>query len=226
MDAQILSNWFLDRIAIESRYGIAPSRSFFHDDFDDDAISQWDSSTGTFTTPLSSGRSVRKAATGGSSGNQANLVEDAPGGAQPYKAANEPRVKFGLAIEEVDTTKNFMLFGLADVVPAGSETVTPKFIGFGVDQAGSLTKFLAITHDGGGPTVTVTSVTLDTGFHDFEIVVKSTSRVEFLIDGIKVATHTTEVPSADLMRVLSIETLEAVVHDFKIDYYVATAIRG
>lgn len=225
MDAHILSNWFRDQLVVIGSLGRMRKRMVFIDDFDDDAIAQWDSSVGTFAKAAESGRSTITGTTGATIGNQAQLVEDPPGTSKPYKASNRPELEASLALDDPDNADIFFLLGLTSATPAGGEAVPPQFIGFGIDDALDADNFVAITNAGAGPTVVDTGVPLDTGFHRFNIKVEI-GRVRFLIDGILVATITTTVPSADLMRVVSLETRESAGNAFEIDYYALIANRG
>jgi len=76
--------------------------------------------------------------------------------------------------------------------PFGTEP-TP-YIWFAHDSSGN---FFARTHDGSTPNSTDTGIPIDTAFHLFEII-KTGSSIEFKIDGVSVATFTTNLPTGNL----------------------------
>lgn len=221
-DSHLDINRFLDDALEKGRSFLRKRRMEFFDDFDYDAdladVEKWDIDNGTPSIVQVADRSVLQMTTGATGGNQANLGNDSADAVLPYSANNDPKVEFELLHDDADDTQVAYMHGLAGAMPAGSEAVPADFIGFVQLTAQSATEYACITSSSSSITKTDSGITLDTAFHRFTMDIRS-DRVKFFIDGKLVATHTANIPSAALQRCLSAETLEAVAHNYQIDYF-------
>ncbi len=94
-------------------------------------------------------------------------------------------------------TNKRCIVGLADnTVAAMLATNTGKGLFFRIEAAGSAVNIFAVTKNGGSPaeTTTDTGILDSATYREFEIRATSSS-VEYYIDGVLVATHTTNIPT-------------------------------
>jgi hypothetical protein len=104
-------------------------------------------------------------------------------------------------------------------VPVDSPT-TGNHAWFRFSSSASDTTWKAVTNGGGTSTVTDTGISGDTAFHKFEIAM-SASNVVFKIDGVTVATHTTNLPTSTtaLRHHAAITTLTTAAKNLQVSYF-------
>lgn len=87
-------------------------------------------------------------------------------------------------------TENFLVkAGLINTFPGAQNGVY-----FTADRTLSTTNWQAVTVQGSTSTVADTGIALDTNFHNFRLVVNGNTNAQFYIDGVLVATNSTNLP--------------------------------
>lgn len=188
----------------EMPISINPDVFGFWDDFvrvDDDQTNDWtvikdtSATVGIVADTLGGELALTSAATTDNDGAsiQGNEIFKTTAGTNIYFAA---RLKCSDADQtdiDVGLTVNF------PTNPEAMTTATDQIVFRVIDESAVI---LCYTEKNGTPTTTTTSISLaDNTYVKLEILVTGTSKVEFFINGSKVATHTTNIPDDEELAV-------------------------
>lgn len=136
--------------------------------------------------------------------------------------AEESRFACYCNTAEAGTTEKIVIIGWGDTnVRALTTTDNQKGVFFRVEAAGSGVNISCVTKNGtsgaGNETVTDSGIADSSTFHLFEIKATS-SEVRFYIDGVLVATHTTNIPTTGISPRIGVAETEAAVKTMRIDW--------
>lgn len=129
--------------------------------------------------------------------------------------SRHPAIWYGRS-QSVTTTQQVLLQGMASL--AGS--LTPDGIYFKRTDTATVGAWQGVCRQGGVQTVTAGSLAGNTAYHDFEILVKSLTSIEFVIDGTSLGSVTTNIPTTTLQRhYFTISNTEAVTKAFDVEAF-------
>lgn len=152
--------------------------------------------TGTWTrNTVSTANKGRYGILVGCSGTTASANATATSGIESFLPGSiQMEYALALQLQSVPTsTDNYVTrFGFVNTFPG-----VQNGIYFTVDRTLSTTNWCTATTQASTSTTTVTSVALDTAWHNLHMIINSAgTQVQFYIDGTLVATHTTNIPTA------------------------------
>lgn len=136
--------------------------------------------------------------------------------------SNEARFSCRANTADFGTTNKIVIIGWGDATPGLLiTTADQKGVFFRVEAGGSGVNVSCVTKNGiagaGNETVTDSGISDSSTYHVFEIKATSSS-VEFYIDGDLKATHTTDIPSADIAVRVGIRNTAAEDKQMRVDW--------
>jgi len=185
------------------------------DDFfyDAEPVTKYDTD-GTFGTVTGSGGIVDWT-TGTSAGNRAGIANAANGTVDPTKKLV---IKARAGIGVADDEELFAFIGATEALPTAADppVEADDAIYFRLVETTADANWFAVTRESTTETAVDTGIAIDTALHDFEIVLNSGSAV-FKIDGVQVATSSTNLPLVALLPLVKIVTGDTDAKEIKVD---------
>ena len=172
----------------------------------------------TGSGPATSAKSLAVLRTGATGSSRSSLRAQSASAAGGYAVAagSVPAI---LAVRLLTTaiTDAFILSGLYTGAPAIGASPTDG-IYFRRTDGGGVGNWFAVTRASSTETATDTGVAGDANFHLFEIHILGTGQVKFYIDGTEEADHSTNIPTARIMPIHTVDNSVAANKELHIDY--------